>query len=177
MTIGWPSDRDGRSENLAAHNLYLQGRYHLNQRTEEGLRSALDFFERALVEDAQYALAHSRPGRRVRPAGPLRRVRAGRGLVEGRFQRRHRGDAGRRLRGSAHVARARASPRRTGTGPGAERAFQRAISLDPRYADRASLVRDVVPGAAGTARRSARRDAGSRSRSIRCRQSWRATSR
>jgi serine/threonine-protein kinase len=45
--------------NLAAQNLYLQGRYHLNQRTEEGLRKALDFFERALGEDAQYALAHS----------------------------------------------------------------------------------------------------------------------
>src|SRR5205085_8079431 len=47
------------SENLAAHNLYLQGRYHLNQRTEEGLRKALDFFEKALIEDAQYALAHA----------------------------------------------------------------------------------------------------------------------
>ncbi|MEW5983624.1 MAG: tetratricopeptide repeat protein [Acidobacteriota bacterium] len=45
--------------NLAAHNLYLQGRFHLSQRTEEGLRKAVDFFERALVEDAQYALAHS----------------------------------------------------------------------------------------------------------------------
>ena len=45
--------------NLAAHNLYLQGRYHLNQRTEEGLQKAVDFFERAIVEDAQFALAHS----------------------------------------------------------------------------------------------------------------------
>ena len=45
--------------NLAAQNLNLQGRYHLSQRTEEGLRRALDFFERALSEDAQYALAHS----------------------------------------------------------------------------------------------------------------------
>src|SRR5207244_2866019 len=45
--------------NLAAQNLYLQGRYHLNQRTEEGLRKALDFFERALTEDAQYAVVHS----------------------------------------------------------------------------------------------------------------------
>jgi serine/threonine-protein kinase len=47
------------AENLAAHNLYLQGRYHLNQRTEESLRKAVDFFEKAIVEDAQYALAHS----------------------------------------------------------------------------------------------------------------------
>jgi len=46
-------------ENLAAHNLYLQGRYHLNQRTEEGLVKAVDFFEKAIVEDPQYAAAHS----------------------------------------------------------------------------------------------------------------------
>jgi len=47
------------AENLAARNLYLQGRYHMNQRTEEGLRKAVDFFERAIVEDSHYALAHS----------------------------------------------------------------------------------------------------------------------
>jgi len=47
------------AENLAAHNLYLQGRYHLNQRTEEGLRKAVEFFEKALVEDSQYFLAYA----------------------------------------------------------------------------------------------------------------------
>jgi len=47
------------AENLAARNLYLQGRYHLNQRTDEGLHKALEFFEKAIVEDAQFALAHS----------------------------------------------------------------------------------------------------------------------
>jgi serine/threonine-protein kinase len=47
------------TRNLAAHNLYLQGRYHLNQRTEEGLQKAVEFFQKAIVEDAQYALAHS----------------------------------------------------------------------------------------------------------------------
>jgi serine/threonine-protein kinase len=46
-------------ENLAARNLYLQGRYHINQRSEEGLRKAVDFFEKTLAEGAEYALAHS----------------------------------------------------------------------------------------------------------------------
>lgn len=46
-------------ENLAARNLYLQGRFHMNQRTEEGLRKAVEFFEKALVEDSQYAQAFS----------------------------------------------------------------------------------------------------------------------
>jgi TolB-like protein/Flp pilus assembly protein TadD len=48
-----------QSDNLAARNLYLQGRYHLNQRTEEGLHKAVDFFEKAIVEDTQFSLAHS----------------------------------------------------------------------------------------------------------------------
>jgi serine/threonine-protein kinase len=47
------------TENLAASNLYLQGRYHLNPRTEAGLQKAADFFEKAVAEDPQYALAHS----------------------------------------------------------------------------------------------------------------------
>ena len=47
------------SENLAARNLYLQGRYHLSQRTERGLRQALDFFDKAIGEDPQFALAYS----------------------------------------------------------------------------------------------------------------------
>ena len=47
------------TDNLAARNLYLQGRYHLNQRTEEGLLKAVEFFEKAIVEDAQFSLAHS----------------------------------------------------------------------------------------------------------------------
>lgn len=47
------------TDNLAARNLYVQGRYHMNQRTEEGLRKAVEFFERAIVEDSRYALAHS----------------------------------------------------------------------------------------------------------------------
>jgi len=47
------------ARNLAAYNLYTQGRYHLNQRTEEGLRKAVEFFERAIVEDGQFAQAYS----------------------------------------------------------------------------------------------------------------------
>jgi hypothetical protein len=43
----------------AAYNLHVQGRHHLNQRTEEGLRKAVEFFEKAIVEDTQYAHAYS----------------------------------------------------------------------------------------------------------------------
>jgi serine/threonine-protein kinase len=54
-----PSWAQRATANLAANNLYLQARYHMNQRTEEGLLKAVDFFEKAIVEDAGFALAHS----------------------------------------------------------------------------------------------------------------------
>jgi TolB-like protein/Tfp pilus assembly protein PilF len=47
------------TENLAAYNLYLQGRYHLSQRTEEGLRKAIEFFDKVIAEDPRYAQAYS----------------------------------------------------------------------------------------------------------------------
>jgi serine/threonine-protein kinase len=47
------------TENLAARNLCKQGLYHLEQRTDESLERAAELFERAVIEDAHYALAHS----------------------------------------------------------------------------------------------------------------------
>ncbi len=52
-TVGPPA------QNLAAYNLYTQGRHHLNQRTEEGLRKAVELFEKAIAEDGQFARAYS----------------------------------------------------------------------------------------------------------------------
>src|SRR5580765_2309064 len=121
------------SENLAAHNLYLQGRYHLNQRTEEGLRKALDFFEKSLVEDAEYAAAHA-------------------GLSDAYGLLAHYGvfgpaDVWTRAASSAatavmlddesaeaHTSLAHVKSTQDWDWPGAEREFQRALSLDPRYA-------------------------------------------
>jgi TolB-like protein/Tfp pilus assembly protein PilF len=58
---GAPSTRSGKrpTENLAAYNLYLQGRYHLNQRTEQGLSKAAEFFEKAIAEDHEHAPSYS----------------------------------------------------------------------------------------------------------------------
>lgn len=48
-----------QSGNLTARNLCKQGLYHLEQRTDESLERAAELFERAVIEDAQYSLAHS----------------------------------------------------------------------------------------------------------------------
>ena len=45
------------TENLEAYRLYTQGREQLDQRTEEGMRRALDYFERTITADPSYALA------------------------------------------------------------------------------------------------------------------------
>lgn len=46
------------TENLEAYNLYLQGRYFWNKRTEEGLKKGLDYFQQAIEKDPNYALAY-----------------------------------------------------------------------------------------------------------------------
>jgi TolB-like protein/thioredoxin-like negative regulator of GroEL len=47
------------TENPKAYNLYLKGRYFWNYRTEETLLKAIDFFEQAIAQDSNYALAYS----------------------------------------------------------------------------------------------------------------------
>ena len=47
------------TENVDAYMLYLKGRYHWNKRSEEGLRKGLECFDKAIQQDAEYALAHA----------------------------------------------------------------------------------------------------------------------
>jgi len=121
------------AENLAARNLYLQGRYQMNQRTEEGLRKAVDFFERAIVEDSHYALAYS-------------------GLADAYGLLTHYGvygpaDVWTKATSSAasavmldpdsseaHTSLAHVKSTQDWDWSGAEREFQLAITLDPAYA-------------------------------------------
>jgi serine/threonine-protein kinase len=42
-----------------AYQLYLQGRYHWNKRTEDGLKKAIEYFRQAIQADPRYALAYS----------------------------------------------------------------------------------------------------------------------
>jgi serine/threonine-protein kinase len=47
------------TDNLAAYNLYLKGRYFWERRNQHFFKLALEHFERAIAEDPDYALAHS----------------------------------------------------------------------------------------------------------------------
>jgi serine/threonine protein kinase/tetratricopeptide (TPR) repeat protein len=47
------------TKNLEAYNLYLQGRYFWNKRGREGLYKSIEYFEKALEKDPNYALAYA----------------------------------------------------------------------------------------------------------------------
>lgn len=49
----------GVTENSAAYQLYLKGRYHWNKRTEEGIKKSIDYFEQAISLDPKFALAYA----------------------------------------------------------------------------------------------------------------------
>jgi len=49
----------GYATNSEAYQLYLQGRYHWNTRTADGLQRSIEYFNRALEKDPNYALAYS----------------------------------------------------------------------------------------------------------------------
>jgi serine/threonine protein kinase len=46
------------TEDLEAYNLYLQGRYFLNKRTEEALKKSIEYFKQAIEKDPNFALAY-----------------------------------------------------------------------------------------------------------------------
>jgi len=48
-----------RTQNAEAYELYLQARYHWNQRTRTGLEKALGLFRRAIELDPDFPLAHT----------------------------------------------------------------------------------------------------------------------
>jgi serine/threonine protein kinase/Tfp pilus assembly protein PilF len=47
------------TENLEAYNLYLQGRFFWNKRTDEGAKKAIEYFEQSIEKDPSYALAYT----------------------------------------------------------------------------------------------------------------------
>jgi serine/threonine protein kinase/tetratricopeptide (TPR) repeat protein len=47
------------TQNPEAYQLYLRGRYFWNQRTSDGVKKGLDYFEQAIQKDPNYALAYA----------------------------------------------------------------------------------------------------------------------
>jgi serine/threonine protein kinase/Tfp pilus assembly protein PilF len=121
------------TDNFDAYRLYLKGRYYWERRNQQFLRIALDYFERAIAADPDYALAHAgvadcytvsaifgfMPGVEARPlaaAAAERAVQLDPQLAE------------------AHHARGAAYQWLDWELPSAERSLLRAIELNPQMA-------------------------------------------
>jgi eukaryotic-like serine/threonine-protein kinase len=59
------------TENTEAYRLYLQGRYYLNESSEEGDNRAISLFSQAIALDARYALAYAARGQTVFDMGDI----------------------------------------------------------------------------------------------------------
>jgi len=121
------------TENAAAYQAYLKGRYHWNQRTAKALRKAIESFEEAIKLDSEYALAYAgladcyclasiygaAPPKAVMPrakAAALKALDLDDGLAE------------------AHTSLAAALVWFDWDWEESEREFKRAIELNPHYA-------------------------------------------
>jgi TolB-like protein/Flp pilus assembly protein TadD len=120
-------------ENLAARNLCLQGRYHLNQRSEESLRKAAEFFERALIEDGQYALAFSGLADAYGLLGHYGVLAPAQVWTKTASSAASAVMLGENL-AEAHASLAHVKSTQDWDWAGAEQEYQRAIRLDTRYA-------------------------------------------
>src|SRR5215472_12131486 len=46
------------TENVAAHQLYLKGRYHASKYSEEGFKKGIEYFNHAIAIDPSYSLVY-----------------------------------------------------------------------------------------------------------------------
>jgi tetratricopeptide (TPR) repeat protein len=125
--------RKRHTENTEAYQLYLQGRYYWNKRLEEALAKGIEYFERAISTDPNYALAYAGLADSYnllagysallpREAFPVARAAAMKALeLDDTLA-------------EAHTSLAFVKCWYEWDWSGAEQAFKRAISLNPGYA-------------------------------------------
>lgn len=124
------------TENPEAHDLYLRGRYFWNRRGEEGAQKSIQYFQQAIEKDPHYALAYagladaylslafSFDAGTVPPAQATPRAKAA--ALKALELDDHLAPA--------HISLAFVSFLYEWDWNEAERQFQRALALDPRYA-------------------------------------------
>ncbi len=118
--------------NVKAYSLYLKGRFCWNRRTQEGIREGIQYFEQAIAEDPEYALAYSG----LADSYALDLDYKGAPVFEG--MERAKAEARKAIALDESLAEAH-----TSLGwvtfiydwdwAGAERQFRRAVELNPRY--------------------------------------------
>jgi tetratricopeptide (TPR) repeat protein len=122
------------TDNSEAYQLYLQARYHLNQRTGSGVRKSIEFFHQATERDPNFALAYAGLAdaynlsnvlgiQSPRESSPEAKAAATKALV-----------LDPRL-GEAHAALGLVKSHYDYDFPAAQRDFLKAIELNPNYSN------------------------------------------
>jgi serine/threonine-protein kinase len=129
--VATPSDR--HTDNVEAYGLYLRGRYAWNKRTSEGVSEGIKYFEDAIVLDPSYALAYTGLADSYALHIDYRNVPVHEGFERAKFYARKAIELDDTL-AEAHASLAWSLFIYDWDWDGADRAFRRAIELDPRYA-------------------------------------------
>jgi TolB-like protein/cytochrome c-type biogenesis protein CcmH/NrfG len=123
------------TENLEAHQLYLQGRFFWNKRTEEGIQRAITLFQQAIDRDPQYALAHAG----LADAYLILADRSYGSIPKGEVLAQAKAFAIKAIEldgtlAEAHTSLAMIKQRHDHDAKGAEEDFKKALELNPNYA-------------------------------------------
>ncbi|HEY6088194.1 MAG TPA: protein kinase [Gemmatimonadaceae bacterium] len=126
-----PSSR--QTDNVEAYGLYLRGRFAWNKRTSEGVTEGIKYFEDAIAVDPRYALAYTGLADSWALHIDYRNVPVHEGFEKAKFYSRKAIELDDTL-AEAYASLAWSLFIYDWDWNGAERAFRRAIELDPRYA-------------------------------------------
>jgi serine/threonine protein kinase/Tfp pilus assembly protein PilF len=119
--------------NVAAYGLYLRGRYEWNKRSNEGVAEAIRYFELAIAEDPNYALAYTGLADSYALHVDYRSVPVAEGFERAKAYARKALELDESL-AEAHASLAWCLFIYDWDWDGAGREFRRAIELDPGYA-------------------------------------------
>jgi serine/threonine-protein kinase len=121
------------TESGEAYEAYLKGRYHWNKRTDEGFKQAINFFQKAIVKDPNYALAYTGLADcyTLRSDYGFLAPKEGYALAKGAVTLALRYDES---LAEAHTSLASIKAVTDWDWQGAENEYRRAIELNPKYA-------------------------------------------
>jgi serine/threonine-protein kinase len=121
------------TENVQAYGLYLRGRYAWNKRTQDGVAEGIRYFEEAIATDPDYALAYTGLADSYALHIDYRNVPVHEGFEKAKMYARKAVGLDDSL-AEAHASLAWSLFIYDWDWKGAEKAFKRAIELDPQYA-------------------------------------------
>jgi len=122
------------TRDLEAYQLYLQGRHYFIRYSEDGLRRGIEYFERAIARDADYAMAHVGLAQAYTELGEIGALRADEACRRGK-EAVVRALAIDSELGEAHCMLAFVKFVGDFDWAGAEQEFKRALELTPGNAD------------------------------------------